>query len=44
MTVGSSVKLKVALPNIVVRGGSGTSAISKMDLFVIIALQILDRH
>ena len=31
-------KLKVALPNIVIRGGSGMSAISKMEFFVEIAL------
>ena len=38
MTV-ACVKLKVNLPNITIRGGSGTSAIPKMDLFVATALQ-----
>ena len=37
MTV-ACVKLKVTLPNMVIRGGSGTSEISKMELFVAIAL------
>ena len=37
MTV-ACVKLKVTFPNIVIRGGSGTPAISKMELFVAIAL------
>ena len=31
-------KLKVALPNMVIRGGSGTPAISKIEFFVAIAL------
>ena len=29
-----TAKLKVTLPNIEIRGGSGTSAASKMELFV----------
>ena len=37
--VVACVKLKVTLPNIIIRGGSGTSAISKMELFVATALQ-----
>ena len=37
MTV-ACVKLKVTFPNIVIRGGSGTPAVSKMKLFVAIAL------
>ena len=37
MTV-NFVKLKIALPNVVMRGGSGTPAISKMKLIVTIAL------
>ena len=37
MTV-ACVKLKVICPNIVIRRGSGMSAISKMELFVAIAL------
>ena len=37
MTV-TCIKLKDTLPNIVTRAGSGTSAISKMELFVAIAL------
>ena len=32
------VKLKTTLPNIVIKGGSGTPVISKMELFVVIAL------
>ena len=32
------VKLKVTLPIIVIRGGSGASAISKIELFMAIAL------
>ena len=31
-------KLKVAFPNITIRGGSGTTAISRMELFVATAL------
>ena len=37
MTV-ACVKLKITLPNIVIRGGSGTSAVSKIELFVAKAL------
>ena len=31
-------KLKITLPNNVIRGGSGTPAISKMEFFVALAL------
>ena len=31
-------KLKITLPNIVMRGGSGMPAISKMELLVVVAL------
>ena len=34
MTVVACFKLKITLPNIEVKGGSKTSAISKMELFV----------
>ena len=37
MTV-ASVELKVTLPDIVIRGGSGTPAISKTELFAAIDL------
>ena len=37
MTV-ACVKLKVTLPNIIIRDGWGTSAISKMELFAGTAL------
>ena len=33
----ASDKLKTAWPNIVIRGGSGTSAIFKIELFVAVA-------
>ena len=33
------VKLKITLLNIVIRGGSGTSTVSKMKLFAEIALR-----
>ena len=33
------VKLKVTLPSIVIRGGCGTSTISKIDFLVAIALE-----
>ena len=36
MTV-ACVKLKLPLPNVVIRGGSGTPGISKVGLFVAIA-------
>ena len=37
MTV-ACVKIKITLPNIVIRGGSEMPAISKMEFFVAIAL------
>ena len=32
------IKVKITLPNIVIRDGSATPAVSKMELFVAIAL------
>ena len=38
MIAVTCVKLKITLPNVVVGGGSGTPVISKMELFVAMAL------